>query len=47
MEKTPKNNKDVQEEPAKIIVIYSAWYNFAKKLFQVFFKTKSSKNDKK
>ena len=47
MKKTNNDNKEKQKEPATIIVMYSAWYNFVKKLFQIFFKSKRSQDDKK
>lgn len=44
---TNNDNKEKQKEPANIIVMYSAWYNFVKRLVQKFFKSKNSKNNKK
>ena len=46
MKKT-NNDKEKQKEPASIIVMYSAWYNFVKRLVQMFFKPNKSQDDKK
>ena len=47
MKKTNNDNKEKQKKPANIIVMYSAWYNFVKKLVQIFFKSKKAQDDKK